>query len=112
MQNEVHLEKNAIGLREVVFQSICSMAPGAAIAASIGSPSTATWSAARSALVMVDIVDSDPSSNSSLAAGCLMMSILPLNPMGAGTMRLCRAAISRARMLIFGSQPIACRSGA
>ena len=40
MQNEVHLEKNAIGLREVVFQSICSMAPGAAIAASIpfGSP--------------------------------------------------------------------------
>jgi amino acid transporter len=35
MSNEVHLEKNAIGLREVVFQSICSMAPGAAIAASI-----------------------------------------------------------------------------
>jgi amino acid transporter len=34
------LERNAIGLREVVFQSICSMAPGAAIAASIpfGSP--------------------------------------------------------------------------
>ena len=34
------LEKNAVGLREVVFQSICSMAPGAAIAASIpfGSP--------------------------------------------------------------------------
>ncbi len=29
------LEGNAIGLREVVFQSICSMAPGAAIAASI-----------------------------------------------------------------------------
>ena len=29
------LERNAIGLREVVFQSICSMAPGAAIAASI-----------------------------------------------------------------------------
>lgn len=34
------LERNAIGLRDVVFQSICSMAPGAAIAASIpfGSP--------------------------------------------------------------------------
>jgi amino acid transporter len=34
------LQRNAIGLREVVFQSICSMAPGAAIAASIpfGSP--------------------------------------------------------------------------
>ena len=34
------LERNAIGLREVIFQSICSMAPGAAIAASIpfGSP--------------------------------------------------------------------------
>lgn len=34
------LARNAIGLREVVFQSICSMAPGAAIAASIpfGSP--------------------------------------------------------------------------
>ena len=34
------LERNAVGLREVVFQSICSMAPGAAIAASIpfGSP--------------------------------------------------------------------------
>lgn len=34
------LEKNAIGLREVAFQSICSMAPAAAIAASIpfGSP--------------------------------------------------------------------------
>ena len=34
------LDRNAIGLREVVFQSICSMAPGAAIAASIpfGSP--------------------------------------------------------------------------
>jgi amino acid transporter len=34
------LERNAIGLREVAFQSICSMAPGAAIAASIpfGSP--------------------------------------------------------------------------
>jgi amino acid transporter len=31
----VELERNAIGLREVVFQSICSMAPGAAIAASI-----------------------------------------------------------------------------
>lgn len=40
MSDEVRLEKNAIGLREVVFQSICSMAPGAAIAASIpfGSP--------------------------------------------------------------------------
>ena len=37
---EVGLERNAIGLRDVVFQSICSMAPGAAIAASIpfGSP--------------------------------------------------------------------------
>ena len=37
---ETKLEKNAIGLREVVFQSICAMAPGAAIAASIpfGSP--------------------------------------------------------------------------
>jgi amino acid transporter len=34
------LQRNAIGLRDVVFQSICSMAPGAAIAASIpfGSP--------------------------------------------------------------------------
>src|ERR1700731_3243730 len=34
------LDRNAIGLREVAFQSICSMAPGAAIAASIpfGSP--------------------------------------------------------------------------
>ncbi len=34
------LERNAVGLREVVFQSICSMAPAAAIAASIpfGSP--------------------------------------------------------------------------
>jgi amino acid transporter len=31
----IQLERNAIGLREVVFQSICSMAPGAAIAASI-----------------------------------------------------------------------------
>jgi amino acid transporter len=41
MSNPVtKLEGNAIGLREVVFQSICSMAPGAAIAASIpfGSP--------------------------------------------------------------------------
>jgi len=41
MSNPVtKLESNAIGLREVVFQSICSMAPGAAIAASIpfGSP--------------------------------------------------------------------------
>ena len=41
MSNPVSkLESNAIGLREVVFQSICSMAPGAAIAASIpfGSP--------------------------------------------------------------------------
>jgi len=41
MSNAVtELERNAIGLREVVFQSICSMAPGAAIAASIpfGSP--------------------------------------------------------------------------
>jgi amino acid transporter len=38
--NDNKLERNAIGLREVVFQSICSMAPGAAIAASIpfGSP--------------------------------------------------------------------------
>ena len=37
---EIKLAGNAIGLREVVFQSICSMAPGAAIAASIpfGSP--------------------------------------------------------------------------
>lgn len=37
---ENQLASNAIGLREVVFQSICSMAPGAAIAASIpfGSP--------------------------------------------------------------------------
>jgi len=35
-----NLERNAIGLREVAFQSICSMAPAAAIAASIpfGSP--------------------------------------------------------------------------
>lgn len=34
------LERNAVGLREVVFQSICCMAPAAAIAASIpfGSP--------------------------------------------------------------------------
>ncbi len=34
------LERNAIGLREVAFQSICSMAPAAAVAASIpfGSP--------------------------------------------------------------------------
>ncbi|MHB8826998.1 MAG: APC family permease [Acidimicrobiales bacterium] len=31
----MQLQRNAIGLREVVFQSICSMAPGAAIAASI-----------------------------------------------------------------------------
>jgi len=41
MSNSVtKLESNAIGLREVVFQSICSMAPAAAIAASIpfGSP--------------------------------------------------------------------------
>ena len=40
MDKDQKLEKNAIGLREVVFQSICSMAPGAAIAASIpfGSP--------------------------------------------------------------------------
>ena len=40
MSNETKLESGAIGLREVVFQSICSMAPGAAIAASIpfGSP--------------------------------------------------------------------------
>ncbi len=40
MSKEHKLAKNAIGLREVVFQSICSMAPGAAIAASIpfGSP--------------------------------------------------------------------------
>ena len=37
---DIKLASNAIGLREVVFQSICSMAPGAAIAASIpfGSP--------------------------------------------------------------------------
>jgi amino acid transporter len=37
---ETALEPNAIGLREVAFQSICSMAPAAAIAASIpfGSP--------------------------------------------------------------------------
>ena len=37
---ETELQRDAIGLREVVFQSICSMAPGAAIAASIpfGSP--------------------------------------------------------------------------
>ena len=40
MSNETKLASGAIGLREVVFQSICSMAPGAAIAASIpfGSP--------------------------------------------------------------------------
>jgi hypothetical protein len=31
----VDLDRNAIGLREVAFRSICSMAPGAAIAASI-----------------------------------------------------------------------------
>ena len=38
--SENKLARDAIGLREVVFQSICSMAPGAAIAASIpfGSP--------------------------------------------------------------------------
>lgn len=38
--SSTELERNAIGLRDVVFQSICSMAPGAAIAASIpfGSP--------------------------------------------------------------------------
>ncbi len=35
MTTETQLQRNAIGLREVVFQSICSMAPGAAIAASI-----------------------------------------------------------------------------
>jgi amino acid transporter len=37
---ETKLDRNAIGLREVAFQSICSMAPAAAIAASIpfGSP--------------------------------------------------------------------------
>ncbi len=35
MTTEMQLQRNAIGLREVVFQSICSMAPGAAIAASI-----------------------------------------------------------------------------
>ena len=29
------LDRNTIGLREAAFQSICSMAPGAAIAASI-----------------------------------------------------------------------------
>ena len=31
----VDLDRNAIGLREVALQSICSMAPGAAIATSI-----------------------------------------------------------------------------
>jgi amino acid transporter len=38
--SDTELARNAIGLREVAFQSICSMAPGAAIAASIpfGSP--------------------------------------------------------------------------
>ena len=37
------LRRNAIGLREALFQSITDMAPGAAIAASIrlGSPSPA-----------------------------------------------------------------------
>ena len=40
------LERNAVGLIDVLFQSITSMAPGAAIAASI--PLGAAFAAARS----------------------------------------------------------------
>ena len=39
------LRRNAIGLREVLFQSITDMAPGAAIAASI--PAGVAFAAAR-----------------------------------------------------------------
>ena len=49
--NSVKLEKNAIGLREVVFQSICSMAPGAAIAASI--PAGAGFAGGALALAVI-----------------------------------------------------------